>query len=1063
MLSTVKDLCTLSEGAMHIRISDGIERVDQESLSLEDGQRFLKHSHLTAGMIEMVREGFKRLSGSEGGRPVFRLKQAMGGGKTHLIRTLAFVARHTALREEFFPETNSRYKFGETRVTFFNGREQPDDFFWGRIAGQLGFEGFFEPGVKAPGENHWAKLFEAVGSDKPVLILLDEMPTYFSYYRTQASGQGTVADVAGRAFANLLSCVIAQKNICVVVSDLEASHSEGSQVINASLENARKELSRVEFNITPVDLSGNETYAILRKRIFAHLPDEAQIGHIAQQFSIAIANAQQSKSIDMSKSPEQLAQEVQETYPFHPQMKHIFALFKENKEFQQTRGLMELTSRLVRSVWERQSNDVLLIGPQHFDLSIDEVREKVISISRLDDAVARDIYSSDGSAHAQTLDANSGNDAAMQAANLLLISSLSTAVNPVKGLRMQEALACLVAPNADLSFFKNAIESLRGSCWYLHKSVEERIYFDKVENMKKMLESMAEKAPEPKIVDLISHRLTQMFAPKRKTAYAKVLALPRIEDLENEVQSGRVLAIISPNSKLPPDEVARLFAGMVRKNNLIILSGERTFDEGKMWESARMLYAVSQAEALKRIEKGGPQWEEFEEAKRGYEQNFNGVLKTLFDRLLFPFQKTQTSEPELVGRPLEQIADSNDGEARIEATLTKDPIKLYVDWQDSTRFSAVRSRLERLFKGVDEIAKTDLRDRTQTDCAMYFLPPGDFDKVLARAINEGNWEDLNNGWITRKPKPKLVTVSVFTSGRMSDAGDTTLDIEVVNAKPSSTTVYFEEDGEVSVKSRKLADSKLTTSALRVSFLAVDNTGIAESAPPKVWENKLVIQHHLGSSVSGKREVNIVVLPSASVVRYSLNGVEPRNGVDYSGAFKVDNTQQTLMVFAESEGVESKMEFLIPEHRSTTSRPPTPPIGSGGSVVYPPDLPTPPHVPICPPLNKPCLFPQAINQTITARDKLFLSMEKAQQRNVVFSEARLTASDEHNQSAQLQLSSKAISAQNLFALIVAVTGNFDPSANLTLHIKKARFETGQDLMDFCEVAGLDFDGHWVEMK
>jgi hypothetical protein len=33
-----------------------------------------------------------------------------------------------------------------------------------------------------------------------------------------------------------------------------------------------------------------------------------------------------SKTIEQQKSPEQIASEVEQTYPFHPQMKHIFAL-----------------------------------------------------------------------------------------------------------------------------------------------------------------------------------------------------------------------------------------------------------------------------------------------------------------------------------------------------------------------------------------------------------------------------------------------------------------------------------------------------------------------------------------------------------------------------------------------------------------------------------------------------------------------------------------------------------------------------------------------------------------
>ena len=42
---------------------------------------------------------------------------------------------------------------------------------------------------------HYTKLYEFEG-DRPVLILLDEMPPYFHYLDTQKVGNGTVADIA---------------------------------------------------------------------------------------------------------------------------------------------------------------------------------------------------------------------------------------------------------------------------------------------------------------------------------------------------------------------------------------------------------------------------------------------------------------------------------------------------------------------------------------------------------------------------------------------------------------------------------------------------------------------------------------------------------------------------------------------------------------------------------------------------------------------------------------------------------------------------------------------------
>jgi hypothetical protein len=71
----------------------------------------------------------------------------------------------------------------------------------------------------------WLTLFDG---GEPILILLDEMTPYFHYLDTQRVGNGTVADIATRAFANLLSAAGKKSNVCVVVSDLAANGSTTS-------------------------------------------------------------------------------------------------------------------------------------------------------------------------------------------------------------------------------------------------------------------------------------------------------------------------------------------------------------------------------------------------------------------------------------------------------------------------------------------------------------------------------------------------------------------------------------------------------------------------------------------------------------------------------------------------------------------------------------------------------------------------------------------------------------------------------------------------------------------
>src|SRR5260370_38823372 len=108
---------------------------------------------------------------------------------------------------------------------------------------------------------------------------------------------------------------------------------------------------------------------------------------IADAFGRRLEQAAKAKTAN--RGAEAIADEIVATYPFHPRLKNVIALFKENEQFKQTRGLIELVSRLLRSVWQRPANDVFLMGPQHFDLSIPEVRDKLTEISGMRDMLAK--------------------------------------------------------------------------------------------------------------------------------------------------------------------------------------------------------------------------------------------------------------------------------------------------------------------------------------------------------------------------------------------------------------------------------------------------------------------------------------------------------------------------------------------------------------------------------------------------------------------------------------------------------------------------------------------------
>ncbi len=1029
-MKTVRDACELQPNALKIQLSDQIEQLDELIQTEGDGTAFFSKTFITDGMRDLIDVGMARLAG-QSSEAIFHLKQAMGGGKTHLLVGFGLLATNPALRKTYCNGSSAADAFTSANVAAFNGRNNPDHFFWGEIAQQLGkaetFNKYWANGPKAPDEKAWLELLEG---DDPVLILLDEMPPYFQYYDTQSVGNGTVADIVTRAFANLLTAAGKKKNVCIVVSDLDAAYDTGGKLIHKALTDARNELGRQERSITPVDLSNNEIYDILRKRLFSSLPDSAEIDNIADAFGRKLEEAAKSKSVN--RGAEAMADEIAATYPFHPQLKNVIALFKENENFRQTRGLIELVSRLLRSVWERDANDVFLIGPQHFDLSIKEVREKLTEISGFRDVIAKDLWDKQKSAHAQVIDLQTGQESASQVGSLLLTASLSTAVNSVKGLTLEEMVECLVSPLGEPADFRTAFEELEKVAWYLHHTGEGRYYFDRQENLTKLLQSLAEKAPQNQIDALIDKRLKEMFKPTRKTVYEEVFPLPKLEDVADRVRKGRVLLIVSPDSKIPPEDVQKFFDGLTRKNNLCILTGDKSA-MGSIDKAARQFYAAGIADT--RIPEGHPQRKDLEDKQQSYEQDFNSTILNLFDKVLFPIQRSG-QPPKLVHKALETARDTSqpfDGEEQIEKTLTSNPIKLFLDIEAD--FDAIRDKAQDLLwnEGQDEARWADVVERSAEKSGMCWLVPRGLESLKSLACNRGLWEDLGNGYITKSPKKKRTSAQVTPESEPNDEGMVRLRISALNAG-AAARIHYAEDGPVSEKSPVLQDTYFDTKAMKLSLLVADPSGMYETGDPVVWPNKLVLRTEEIGTGDG-RKVALYVAPRGTI-RYTTNGSEPRDGTPYTEPFDIEDGDVLVRAFAEVDDypdIFAKKDF------------PFPAIGKTGVQID--DV-------------KPGIMISRTGRKLDSRGKVFDGLSHAAEKKVTFEGVQLTIG-QGSQVIAVTIGEVSTEADFIEKLLTQVLTKFPDDTPVTMSFRKGRFSSGHDIKDFAAKLGIELKTEDIE--
>ena len=347
MSDTLFSLCTPRKSVFDASRRDTVLDLTDLLDAKIDPKEFFTENYLTDGLKQLLRHGLRRLAG-QSDQGVFILSQSMGGGKTHGMLTLGLLAQHPDHRKSVLGDIyESSVDPQGVRVIGFSGRESDAPHgVWGALAYQLGqkdlFKDYYSP-LQAPGQSAWINLLQG----PPTLILLDELPPYFENAKSKAIGNSDLARVTTTALSNLLVALNKPElsNVCVVISDLKATYQGGSESINSALRDLQNETHRGAMQLTPVALNSDDIFHILRKRLFETLPDDPKIIEaIAAAYAQSVKDA---RAMDLtSANPDDYRRELVVSYPFHFSLRDLYARFRENPGYQQTRADFQLVSTL---------------------------------------------------------------------------------------------------------------------------------------------------------------------------------------------------------------------------------------------------------------------------------------------------------------------------------------------------------------------------------------------------------------------------------------------------------------------------------------------------------------------------------------------------------------------------------------------------------------------------------------------------------------------------------------------------------------------------------------------
>ncbi|NCC04614.1 MAG: DUF499 domain-containing protein [Proteobacteria bacterium] len=887
-----------------------------------NGPEFFEENYFTTGMLTLVDRVFRHLGGGGAGSSVFQLSQAMGGGKTHSMITLGLLARDPDLRSRVLAEKNPAPRLARCRVVGFNGRntDSPGGI-WGSIAEQLGkaeqFARYVSPLLSAPGPEAWKQL---LGGD-PLIIFLDELPPYLEYAAAVPVGNADLALVTTTALANLFVAVAEMDNACLVLSDLAGTNYRVGQsnldaAFTRAVQGITSEAKRIAVPITPVNPNGDELYHILRKRLFERIAPEADIQAVASRYRDALREATRMNLT--TTAPESLFTRILDSYPFHPDLRELVGKFKENEGFQQTRGVIRLMQMVITNLWRtKKATGLDLIHPYDIDLNDDELASEIRTINpSLSEAIAHDIAHG-GDAEVEQIDQANGNTDASDAAQLVLMASLSTTPGAIHGLREFQLVDGLQRPGRDLSTFKaNVLDKLATRAWYLHNSADGRFYFKNQQNLAAKLRSTAQSLHSEVVDRMLKEHLNNNFTPSLRDCYQIVRVLPPLDDVQIE-QDKTTLIIVRPGgqaNQLPiSSDWQDWWSQQQYKNRILFLSGSRdTFQ--KVLDSARQARALQSIEDELRGENtpsNDPQWRALDSLQDRVNLQFNAALKEAFDQLVYP---SINNALRAAGIEL-AFAGNQSGEATIRRTL--ESAQKFTTLIDDDSF---RARAEaRLFGGIDTkiVLWNDFKRNAAVNTTWPLHKLSALDDLKADCLRRGLWREEGNH-VRRGPFPPPSPEVAIRELSMEEDGDgrAYLKIEPLHAE---AVVYETGDANPTPASTPVpTPARFEATGLRYRFLAHDPAHPERVSLVKEWTATLRLKYQLHNRGS-HYEVELSALPKAGgvTIRYTTDGSSPVaiTAATYSGPVRIADGCRVVcaMAVAQAYGLQSEtIRITIPQ-------------------------------------------------------------------------------------------------------------------------------------------------------
>jgi hypothetical protein len=1028
--ASVKQLFTTSASTINGSLGEQVAQLEDLSIPGKiDGAEFFRRNHFTDGLKLLVTRGFQRLAGNaEDG--AFYLTQAMGGGKTHSLLAFGLLARDPELRRQVLPDLAAGSKFDDAKVVIFSGHQNPENLLWGAIADKVGrpevMAPFWKNGARTPGVDEWVEVL----GDGPVLILLDELPSYLQMAQGERVGNSTLGDLTIGALERLFNALPRCPRACVVVTNLKDDvYLDGSAQVRTLIESLSKHYDRNAQAITPVQQNTGEVFAIVRKRLFDQLPPPDKIDEVAQAYVGALERAKRVDTI--ATTPESFIERIRETYPFHPSIRDVVARFAENRGYQKTRALIRLLRHAVQGAYASKDN-VFLIGLQHLDFSDPAMLEELRKINEnYGNAIARDV-SDRGNALAEKIDAVDGNGTASSIAKLLLMSSLSAAETPLRGLTEGELIENLVDPLLQVSEIKHALGRLQGQAWYMFRGVDQRDFFGQTANVTAEITSIAANIADEQVDQTLRVKLEEVFKPVTGTLYSdRMSILPAVDAIQLDDDRPTLVVLIAPADRLPADFQA-WWDKLDRQNRVLVLTADPNAIK-VLSAGARRMKAIEKVEERIKARHGAdsPQMKELLQVREREAGPFTAALRETFKTIVFPVKNGLRRVEDF---RMEFRESDYQGEQQIIDILAKRGKFIPSDKFDAS-FDNMRQDAEEFLFDADAMQMAALKRNAAARSSWYWYKRGDFEQLVKRAVQQGHWRD--HGGLIQKKWERRTRVSARLDDFVPDPMATGR-FQLIVTPEDADVIYVSEVGTPNpAKDKRLDGLMYETTAAAVWFLAVDSRGGATTGDACEWRAPIRVKPDV-TRHSGGHKIALLATPRSAVIRASFDGSDPKLASPVSGEISAPDDASLLRVIAEVGGQFS------PEEKAALG------LHEGPGVPIKPIVPLKPDAAV---VMTSKFVPKDTAAAFIGLDLL----SKTPGAKVKGGSIEISSGRTQDEYLSLRLGKDVgIAASDLDAIVKTLVDKLGaPAPTVKLRLDGIAFASGRDMNAFCDGTGQDF--------